>query len=176
MTEVDDTILKVERLYRALVGKDPPATEAPYAPIPPEKDAEKHVEEQLDRLLNQLGTAPTNASMAPAWHPPMAVFESPQEFLICFDVAGVSREKIQVSLAQNLLVISGERVPPAPGGNGSYGVRLSEIPLGAFRRTVFLPGDAVVDRLSAQFKKGVLEIRLPRTEATVSEARAVPIQ
>jgi len=50
MTGIDEAIHRLEGLYRTVTGKDAPVSDTPYAAIPPEKDAVRHVEEQLDRL------------------------------------------------------------------------------------------------------------------------------
>src|SRR5216117_1474858 len=48
---VDDLIGQVERFYRSLTGHNaPPTQEVPYAPIPPERDPERHLAEPVDLL------------------------------------------------------------------------------------------------------------------------------
>src|SRR5262249_4649512 len=60
---VDELIGQVERFYQSLTGQTaPPPRDAPYAPIPPEKDPERHLAEQVDRLLASLGQLSPAAS------------------------------------------------------------------------------------------------------------------
>src|SRR5438874_1107860 len=112
--EIDSTIQSVERLYRTVSGKEAEALEQPYAPIPPEHDASKHVEDQVERLLNTLsrvqlgGTAET-----PQWFPPVSVWERPDEVLICIDLPGVPKDALAVSANGNLLMVSGRRPLPS---------------------------------------------------------------
>jgi hypothetical protein len=69
---IDDLIGQVERFYRSLTGQDaPPTREMPYAPIPPERDPERHLAEQVDRLLVSLGQLSPEAPLTtPGWTPP----------------------------------------------------------------------------------------------------------
>src|SRR5205823_12838018 len=65
---VDALIGQVEKLYLSLTGQGPPPPrEAPYAPIPPEKDPERHLAEQVDRLLASLGPLSPGTPLAPVW-------------------------------------------------------------------------------------------------------------
>src|SRR5512142_2958619 len=55
-TGLDETIGRVEHLYRAVTGRDAPPSESVYSPIPVERDPAEYVEEQMTRLLDLLGT------------------------------------------------------------------------------------------------------------------------
>jgi HSP20 family protein len=162
--EIDNTIQSVERLYRTVAGHDAQNAESPYAPIPPEKDAAKHVEDQLDRLLSSLVRVPVaaTAGAAPAWAPPVTVWERTEEIIICVDLPGVPRDAVAVSATANMLVVSGRRPIPMNGG-GEVRLSSSETPFGAFRRYVALPQGAQADRLTAHMKEGVLELHVPRS-------------
>lgn len=164
--EIDNTIQSVERLYRTVAGHDAQSTETPYAPIPPEKDAAKHVEDQLDRLLSSLVRVPVaaTAGAAPAWAPPVTVWERAEELVVCVDLPGVPRDAVAVSATASMLVVSGRRPIPM---NGAAEVRINsaEAPFGGFRRYVALPAGAQADRLTAQMRDGVLELHVPRSAA-----------
>src|SRR5262245_15987953 len=111
--EIDTTIQSVERLYRAVSGRD--ANGAESTPFPPEKDAGKHVEDQIDRLLGVLtlvpaATAPAT-SAAPkgpsAWAPAIALLEQGDEVVVRIDLPGVARDHVQVTASAAAIVVSG---------------------------------------------------------------------
>jgi HSP20 family molecular chaperone IbpA len=176
MRELDEAIHRVEDLYRSLTGHDAPATEAPYAPIPPERDPVEFVDAQLERLLRALpGTAP--ARPVASFAPPMTVAQSGDELAISVDLPGVARESVEVSITQNLLLIAGERaLQQRAGAVESWRVHASERPLGRFRRALALPPGALVDQLSAEMKDGVLEIRVPCPQPAGTEPRTIPVR
>src|SRR5689334_15318867 len=91
MTGIDDAIQQVERLYRTVTGKDAPATEPPYATIPPESDPTRYVEEQVERLMTALGQLPGTTPRMPTWTPPLSVWENAREIAICIELPGVPR-------------------------------------------------------------------------------------
>jgi len=168
---IDDTIEQVERLYQAVTGRDAPAVEPAYAPIPAEKDPSQHVEEQLTRLIDLLGEVKLGPGDGPGWAPPVSVWESDAEVLVCVDLPGLRRENVEVVAHGNTLTVSGSRPP----GRDGYRLRSSEGGLGAFRRTFFLPGGIPGPEPSAQMRDGVLEIRFPRQPAAARRPRPVPV-
>lgn len=167
--EIDNTIQSVERLYRTVAGHDVQNHESPYAPIPPEKDAAKHVEDQLDKLLSSLVRMPVaaTAGATPAWAPPVSVWERADEVIVCVDLPGVPRDAVAVSATANMLVVSGRRPIPMNSG-GEVRLASAEAPFGGFRRYVALPAGAQADRLTAQMKEGVLELHVPRAATAVA--------
>jgi len=175
MSEIDETITHLDKLYRVVTGHDVPSSEAVYAPIPAEKDPLQHVQEQADQLIRLLGepNAPHRTAMrVPTWTPAMSVWESNSEVVIYIDVPGVGRDNVEVNVQENILTVSGRRPPPVIDGHRP---RASEQPLGLFRRSIVLPAGLRVGELGAHLKEGVLEIRIPREANAAGTTRTIPV-
>jgi len=172
---VDELIGQVERFYQSLTGQTaPPPRDAPYAPIPPEKDPERYLAEQVDNLLASLGQLSPGVALTAAWVPPLALWETPSETWVCLDVPGVTREAVKIRiLGQGVLEISGER--PIRRFDGDARRLHDESSRGPFRRLVPLPPRAVVDGIDARVRNGALEIRIPRTAPREPEVRTVAV-
>jgi HSP20 family protein len=164
-TEIDRTIDRMEEFYRSVTGRDAPAVDTGYAPIPAEKDPAEYVEKQLGRLLQMLGGNPAQAP-GPAWRPAMSVRESDRQILLRVDLPGISRDQVRVTTQGNVLTVSGER---PESEDGELRLLWRERPSGPFRRTVWIPGGLGPSEPSAEMKAGVLEIRITR-EASESSA------
>lgn len=171
--QVDEVIGKMEDLYRSVTGTNPPPGEG-YAPIPVEKDPERHVQEQLDRLLGLLGSVgiPSEAARPP-FHPPLAVVETERELVVRVDLPGVAREDVKVIARENELTVSGVR--KAEGGPDRR-VRFGESPRGPFVRKVLLPPNLRAGEPQASLKDGVLEVRFARPTPEESAPRSVRVQ
>jgi HSP20 family protein len=170
-TGVDETIGKIESLYRTVTGKNPPPAGEPYAPIPVERDPGKFVEEQLDRLMAVLGST-TGTSPSVAWTPLVTIWENESEFLVCMELPGVTRKDVEVTLHGGLLTVKGQR--PTPFLN-DHRLWRSEGLLGPFVRRVLLPPTAHDVEPNAQMKDGVLEIRIARENVTPAGPRTIPV-
>ncbi len=95
-----------------------------------------------------------------AWQPATNLYETEDRYVVCVDLAGVSREEIDVEVRQELLVIRGQRESPRPQSKSK--VHLMEIDHGNFRRTINIP--SVVDRenIRARYVDGYLWVELPK--------------
>jgi len=184
LPRVDEAIAGVERLYQALTGSPPPpATEEPYSPIPVEKDAAEFVSERLDRLLDALGRPPgEQAGAGPAsahaaqpaevtWSPPLTVWENGEGLLVYLEVPGVPRQDLQLADDGDSLTVAGKR----PAQNDGMRLRMTERPLGPFRRRIILPRGTGGGDVSARLHDGVLEIRIPKPQAGAAGPRTIPI-
>ncbi|WP_394822436.1 Hsp20/alpha crystallin family protein [Pendulispora albinea] len=185
MTEIDETIGKVENLYRSLTGQEAPELKAPFAPIPAERDPVEHVQEQIERLNQILGVATGQPTAQPqAWTPLVSLWESPEELLLSVDLPGVNRQGLEVSIQGtpqgNVIIVTGRRGPPQAGGATTNGNKLvllrAEHPIGILRRVIPLPLNVKTDQIASTFQDGVLTIRAPRQQQTTPiNARNIPI-
>ncbi|MGE0711277.1 MAG: Hsp20/alpha crystallin family protein [Planctomycetota bacterium] len=177
---VQAAIQRVEGLYERITGHAAPALSGePLAPIPPERDPQQFVEEQLDRLLDALSTGlpgqrgedPPGLSAA-SWAPRADLVASELDLLVSVDLPGVRKEDLNVSLTGTTLVISGQRKLAFVGRRP---VARAECPRGHFERRVELPPDALSSELEARLEHGVLEVRVPRV-ARSRQPRVVPVR
>ncbi len=74
---------------------------------------------------------------AACWEPPIDLFEAEGEVWIQVALPGVRAEQLEVSVADGVLVIAGERPLPLPQGAGT--IHRLEIPHGRFERRLGLP-------------------------------------
>jgi HSP20 family protein len=173
MLSIDETIENVEKLYQSVTGRPAPQPDGPYAPIPAEKDPVEHIEEQLSRLLSAVGETVESEQEAQrvVWSPPVSIWEIDKEVVIAFEVPGVPRESVQVTLQGDVLTVQGER----PERRESK-LRVSERPLGRFRRNVTLSSAPRENEPSAEMKDGILEVRIPRDGREASGAHEIKIR
>lgn len=98
--------------------------------------------------------------------PAMNVSETESDWRVTLELPGMSEEDIEVELMGRQLVVSGERKWKDEKKDKEF--HRVESRFGSFRRMVTLP-DMVrpdPDAVEARFEKGVLEIRVPKTEPT----------
>ena len=97
------------------------------------------------------------------WMPSVDIYENGDCFVLVAEVPGVAQEEIRLEIADDLLVLRGER--PSSTGEASHSYHRIERPNGIFQRTFRLP--VLVDALgvSASCRDGVLRIVLPKKGA-----------
>lgn len=112
----------------------------------------------FDRLTSQLlGTSGTTNRPAVM---PMDAWRQGDEFVLEFDLPGVSRESIDIDIERNVVTISAERVR----GNGDWQRLASERTHGQFSRQLVLGDNLDLDRIDAAYDNGVLRLVIPVAE------------
>lgn len=92
------------------------------------------------------------------WKPQMDIYETSDEIIILAEIAGVSKENLEVEINTKAVKIYGNRTEMPPVENGTY--RLAEIQYGKFERVLYLPSRIDTDKVNASYLNGFLQIRL----------------
>ncbi|MEU7427934.1 Hsp20/alpha crystallin family protein [Streptomyces sp. NPDC040750] len=114
---------------------------------------------ELDRLAQQLvGPATWSRPSAMA----MDAYREGDEYVVVFDLPGVSPDAIDIDVERNMLTVRAERRPVAKSNDVQ--MELSERPLGAFSRQLVLADTLDTERIEAHYDAGVLTLRIPIAE------------
>lgn len=115
---------------------------------------------ELDRLTQQfLGVAGTWSRPSAM---PMDAYREDSEYVVAFDLPGVSPDSIDVDVERNMLTVKAERRPLAKAENVQ--MELSERPLGVFSRQIVLADTLDTENIQADYDAGVLTLRIPIAE------------
>lgn len=96
------------------------------------------------------------------WAPSVDVSETGKEIRVKAELPGVDPKDINVSLHDGLLTIRGERKHEHEDKEENF--HRIERSYGAFARSFRLPAEVDADKVKADYKDGVLKIRLPKTK------------
>jgi HSP20 family protein len=111
---------------------------------------------ELDRLTQQVfGTTTRPAVM------PMDAWREGDNFVVEFDLPGVSLDSVDVDVERNVLTVRAER-----GGSAGENAELvaSERPRGVFSRQLILGENLDTDNVTASYYAGVLRLQIPVAE------------
>jgi HSP20 family protein len=102
--------------------------------------------------------------------PRVDVYETPEELVVLCDLPGVKPENLELKFEKGELSLHG-KVPPRPETvellTGEYGV-------GDFIRSFTISTEVNSDRITAEYKLGMLTVHLPKTEAV--KPKRIPIR
>ena len=113
---------------------------------------------ELDRLTQQVfGNVPGTWSRPTAM--PMDAYRAGDEFVVAFDLPGVSPDAIELDVERNVLTVKAERRPTAEGEHVE--MQVAERPLGVFSRQLFLGDTLDTENIAANYEAGGLTLRIP---------------
>ena len=116
---------------------------------------------ELDRLAQQaFGNSPGTWTRPTAMA--MDAYRSGNEFVVAFDLPGVSPDAIELDVERNVLTVRAERRPAATGEHVE--MQVAERPLGVFSRQLFLGDTLDTEHIDAHYEAGVLTLRIPIAE------------
>ena len=131
-------------------------------------DPMQDIQEFEKRLSSWMGRAPMKkggdkeSMRVMEWAPLVDITEDDKEYLIKADLPEVKKEDVKISVQDGVLVISGERKYEKEEKGKKY--HRVERSYGSFERSFTVPADAEEEKVSAQFKDGVLQVHLPKGE------------
>lgn len=105
------------------------------------------------------------------WSPACDIQETESEVIITADLPGVSKEEVNVELVGDTLTLSGERKQESEEKKNGY--HRIERAYGKFQRSFTLATEVNHEAIAASFDKGVLTIRLPKSEKV--KPKQIPI-
>ena len=119
------------------------------------------LQSEMGRWMSQLAGPPGNGGSS-TWLPPVDVWETESELVLSFDLPGIAEDKVSIELDDNVLTVSGER-ERAEEQSGDRFYRF-ERRFGSFSRSLTLPAGVTEDAIKADYRDGVLEIRVAKPE------------
>ncbi len=93
------------------------------------------------------------------WMPPVDLYEAPDRYVVTAEVAGLSRDDIQIHIQDGKLTLRGERPPHDPQ---SLRFERVERGHGRFNRTFVLPHAVDPSGITADLSNGILTVSVPK--------------
>ena len=103
------------------------------------------------------------------WSPAMDLYQNSDNVVARVELPGMRNEDIEISLQEGMLTISGERKSETPENDKA---ERTERYVGKFRRSIALPTQVDPNKVTANYRDGILTITLPKAE----EAKPKQIQ
>ena len=91
--------------------------------------------------------------------PQVDVFENKDGILLLADMPGVPKDKLELRVENDTLLIEGEIAPDTPEGMEAV---YAEVRLARYRRAFSLSAELDTSRIDAQLRDGVLNLRIPK--------------
>lgn len=111
-----------------------------------------------------------NLSLAPS----MDIIEDKDHFSVQLEMPGMDEKDIKVSIADNVLSITGEKSTSKKNEDKKYVSR--EISYGKYERSITLPSTVDINKAKATFKKGMLWVDLPKKEEAKGGSRDIKVE
>lgn len=131
------------------------------------------MQSRLGRIINESGNGLTQEPFAFAdWAPAIDIQETDNEYVVKADLPEMKKEDIKIQLQEGLLSIEGERKQEKEEKGKKF--HRVERQYGQFVRRFALPTEVDGAKVQAEFKDGVLNVRLPKSAS--AKPRSIDIK
>jgi HSP20 family protein len=96
---------------------------------------------------------------APEWTPPVDLYETSDRYVVLMELAGLSRDDVAIEAQEDRVTLSGARPARTTPPDRFHQVERGH---GAFSRTFAFAHPIDVDRITAEFRDGVLTVTIPK--------------
>lgn len=128
----------------------------------------------FDRLFNEMLSLQQSGDLKMDFSPSCEVIEEDKHFLMKFDLPGVNKDQVKITIDKDQLTIQAERKEEQKSEDKKK--YFSEIAYGSYVRTFTLPDVIDEKQVDAKFENGVLSVRIPKVEQKKqSQAKQIAI-
>ena len=121
------------------------------------------LQDRMHRLFGDVYLRDEDVDQRGSWVPPVDIYETDgHDLVIKAELPDMTREAIEVTVEHNTLTLKGTKNPPADVKDEQ--VRRSERHYGAFVRSFTLPTTVDAAKVAAEYRNGVLTVKLPYRE------------
>ena len=129
----------------------------------------RELEDFQNRILSAFNPSPAphgngeEALTLAEWMPLVDIAEDDKEYLITAELPEVKKEDVKVTMENGVLTITGERRFEKEEKNKKW--HRVERSYGSFARSFALPDNGDAAKVNAEFKDGMLKVRVAKSEA-----------
>ena len=121
------------------------------------------LQDRMNRLFGDVYLRDEDVAQSGNWVPPVDIFETDdRDLVIKAELPDMTREDIEVTVENNTLTLKGTKKLPADVKEEQF--RRMERSYGSFTRSFSLPNTVDATKVAAEYRNGVLTVKLPFRE------------
>lgn len=168
--------MALPRLLRWGRGSDVPVRRN-YEDENPILELHSEMNRLFDDFWRGFGDYPLSSSASFGWRdfqPRVDVEDTDTEIRVVAELPGMEEKDFDLQLERDALILRGEKREERAVEH--RGLSQQERMHGRFERRIWLPCEIEADRVSAQYKQGVLTVTLPKSEEARRHRTAIPVK
>jgi len=134
------------------------------------------MQNRLRRFFNQGPAMDLLPAETVGWMPAVEIVEKPEALLVTAELPGLVRENIDVSFEDDVLTIRGEKKEEKREEKEEEKYHLFERFYGTFSRSFTVPRTIDPAKITAEFRDGILTVRLPKSAAAMEKGRKIEVK
>lgn len=132
----------------------------------------------LDEITRQFANRPVPSLVAPRpVLPRVRAVENETEYRVTAELPGVDGNDLEVFVEDGVLTITGKwQSDSSDKAEGADTGQSEEAERASFTRRIRFNAEIAEDAVTAQYRNGLLTVKVPKPEEPVAEVRSIPVQ
>jgi HSP20 family protein len=133
------------------------------------------VRREIESLFSRLfGRGAVEPSFSAGFSPAVDLCETAEEFTIKAEIPGIDAKDLEVNLVNDVLTIKGEKSEEKE--EKKEGVHKIERTFGSFSRSFKLNSEVQQDKIEAEYRDGILTLKIPKAEDVQEKALRIEVK
>ena len=130
--------------------------------------------DEFNQIFSGINTYDSTKLYNSIWQPAFDITEDNKNYYISFDLPGINKKDIDLSISNDILTISGFRESDAEH-NDDYN-RFNQVSYGKFEKSFYLPDNANQNKVNAKMNSGVLTLTLSKRKEVSDDIKKILIK
>ena len=130
--------------------------------------------DEFNKIFNGINTYESTKTYNSIWEPAYNIHEDDKNYYLSFDLPGIGKDSIDISISNDMLIVSGSRKSES-NHNDNYS-RFNNIQYGNFQKSFNLPENINQDKISAKMKDGVLIMTIKKSKNISEDIKKITIK
>jgi len=130
--------------------------------------------DEFNKIFNGINTYESTKTYNTIWEPAYDIHEDDKNYYLSFDLPGISKDSIDISISNDMLIVSGSRKSDS-NHNDNYS-RFNSIQYGNFQKSFNLPENVNQDKISAKMNDGVLSMTIKKSKNISEDIKKITIK
>ena len=129
---------------------------------------------EIDSLFNNFWNFNDSLGYIEKSQPQFDVSQNTTSYFITADLPGMNKKDINISLADDMITLSGER--KLNKNHDEEFSRYNNIQYGSFEKSFYIPDDANIDKIEAKMNNGVLTLEIKKAKKVLPDIKKISIK
>mgnify|MGYP001231432571 FL=1 len=130
--------------------------------------------DEFNKIFNGINTYESTKTYNSIWEPAYNIHEDDKNYYLSFDLPGIGKDSIDISISNDMLIVSGSRKSES-NHNDNYS-RFNSIQYGNFQKSFNLPENVNQGKISAKMKDGVLNMTIKKSKNISDDIKKIAIK
>ena len=130
--------------------------------------------DEFNKIFNGINAYDSSKVYNSIWQPAYDISEDSKSYYLSFDLPGVGKKDVDISISKDVLTVSGSR--ELNSSHDENYSRFNKVQYGEFEKSFHLPGNAEQNNVNAKMNSGVLTLAIKKAKETPDDIKKISIK